>query len=88
MHADNVSTGQAAQIRGLNQANARLSTQLSQVSATLAGQNPSADTDLITCADLRHMGLEVTTGGSVSSVPGSVDLSQTPAQIPAHCAKR
>jgi hypothetical protein len=87
MHADSVNSGQAAQIRGLNQANARMSLQISQMAATLSGQNPASDTDLVTCGDLRHMGLTVTTGGSVSSVPGSVDLSSNPVRLPAHCSK-
>jgi len=88
VHADSVNSGQAAQIRGLNQANARMSLQISQMTATLSGQNPASDTDLVTCGDLRHMGLTVTTGGSVSSVPGSVDLSSNPVRLPAHCSKR
>jgi uncharacterized protein HemX len=88
MHANSVNGGQAAQIRSLNQANARMSLQISQMTATLSGQNPASDTDLITCADLRRMGLTLTTGGSVSSVPGTVNLSQNPVRIPAHCAKR
>jgi hypothetical protein len=88
MHADNVNGGQAAQIHALNQANARLADQASRMTATLSGQNPASDTDLITCGDLRHMGLTVTTGGSVSSVPGTVSLIQNPVRIPAHCAKR
>ena len=88
MHADKVSTGQAAQIHALNQANARMSLQLSQMNSALNGQNPSTDPDLLTCADLRKMGLTITAGGSVSSVPGTVSLSQIPVRIPAHCAKR
>jgi len=81
MHADSVNAGQAAQIRALNQANARMSGQLSQM-------NPASDTKLVTCGDLRKMGLTVTTGGTVSSVPGSVSLAQNPIRIPAHCPKR
>jgi hypothetical protein len=88
MHADNVNAGQAAQIRGLNQANARLMTEQSEMNAALNGQNPAAETNLVTCDDLRKMGLTVITGGSVSSVPGAVSLSQSPARMPAHCAKR
>ena len=88
MHADNVNAGQAAQIRSLNQANARLMTEQSEMNAALNGQNPAADTNLVTCADLRKMGLTIATGGSVSSVPGTVSLSQNPVRIPAHCAGR
>jgi hypothetical protein len=88
VHADNVNSGQAAQIRSLNQANARMSLQLSQMNSALSGQNPAADSNLVTCADLRKMGLTITTGGSVSSVPGTVNLSQNPVRIPAHCSKR
>jgi hypothetical protein len=88
MHADKVNSGQAAQIHALNQSNARMSGQLSVVAAALSGQNPADDTNLITCADLRKMGLSVTTGGSVSSVPGSVNLSQNAVRIPAHCPER
>jgi hypothetical protein len=88
MHANTVNTGQAAQIRSLNQANARLMTEQSEMNAALNGQNPAADTNLVTCGDLRKMALTVTTGGTVSSVPGTVSLTQSPARIPAHCAKR
>jgi hypothetical protein len=88
MHADNVNAGQAAQIRALNQADARLMTEQSEINAALNGQNPAADTNLVTCGDLRKMALTVTTGGTVSSVPGAVSLTQSPARIPAHCAKR
>jgi hypothetical protein len=88
VHADNVNGGQAAQIHALNQANARLADQASRMTAALSGQNPAGDTDLITCGDLRHMGLTVTTGGSVSSVPGTVSLIQNAVRMPAHCATR
>jgi hypothetical protein len=84
MHADNVNAGQAAQIRGLDAANARLSGGLSVMTAALAGQ----DTALISCADLRHMALTVITGGSVSAVPGPVSLTLGPVRLPGHCAKR
>jgi hypothetical protein len=88
MHAGSVNAGQAAQIRSLNQANARLSVQSSQMNAALNGQNPAADASLVTCTDLRRMGLVVTTGGSVSSVPGTVSLRQAPVRLPGHCARR
>jgi hypothetical protein len=95
LHADNVNRGQAAQIHALNQANARLagqlsaqSNQLSGMSAKVAAADPSADTSLITCGDLRRMGLTVTTGGNVSSVPGTVSLSQSPVKLPGHCSAR
>jgi hypothetical protein len=88
MHADNVNAGQAAQIRGLDAANARLSGQLSVVAAALAGQDPAADPALITCADLRQMALTLITGGSVSAVPGPVSLATAPVRLPGHCAKR
>jgi hypothetical protein len=42
----------------------------------------------ITCRDLQRVGLTMTTSGTVSSVPGTVNLSQSPVRIPAHCAKR
>ena len=61
---------------------------LSGLSARLAASDPSADTNLITCADLARMGLTTTTGGSVSSVPGSVSLNTTRVPIPAHCSAR
>jgi hypothetical protein len=86
---------QGAQIRGLNQANARMSSQLGQVTSTVSGlsarlaaSDPSADTSLITCADLAQMGLTVTTGGSVSAVPGDVSLNTSRVRLPSHCSAR
>lgn len=83
---------QAAQIRALSAANARLSreltaqgTELQQVTARLAAADPASDANLITCSDLRSMHLTTTGGGSVSSVPGNVNLSQNPVPLPAHC---
>jgi hypothetical protein len=87
VHADNVNAGQGAQIHALNQANARMSLQISQMNSALSGQNPASDSSLVTCTDLRHMGLTVTTGGTVASVPGIVNLTQSLLRIPAHCAK-
>jgi hypothetical protein len=86
-HANAVNSGQASQIRALNQANARMSLQISQMTATLSGQNPASDTDLITCGDLRGMGLVMTTGAAIEA-GGSIGLSQIPVSLPKHCAKR
>ncbi len=95
LHASNVSKLQAAQIHLLDQANTRLagelsaqSTQLSQMSARLAAADPASDSSLITCRDLRNMGLVATNGGSVSSVPGAVSLNQSAVPMPGHCGKK
>jgi hypothetical protein len=81
---------QQTQIHQLYQANSRLagqlsaqSTQLGQVSAGLATENPS----LITCRDLKNMALTAITGGSVSAVPGNVSLSTNTIPLPGHCKK-
>lgn len=87
MHANAMNSGQASQIRALNQANARMSLQISQMTATLSGQNPASDPDLITCGDLRRMGLVITTGAAIQA-GGSIGLSQNPVSLPKHCAKR
>lgn len=82
---------QGVQIRQLYQANSRLADQLSaqstQMSAGLAASNPAADSNLITCRDLKSMALVATNGGSVSAVPGSVSLSQSAVPMPGHCRK-
>lgn len=94
LHLDNVSELQATQIRLLDQANTRLagelsaeSTQLSQMTVRLAGADPASDSNLVTCRDLKNMGLVATNGGSVSSVPGPVSLSQSAVPMPGHCEK-
>jgi hypothetical protein len=91
-HLSTISGAQATQIHQLYQANSRLAgqvsaqgTQLSQVSAKVA--DPAVNPSLITCHDLRNMALIAITGASVSSVPGSVNLSQSAVPIPGHCKK-
>jgi hypothetical protein len=95
LHARNISSAQATQIRALNQANthlagevAALSTRQTQTSAQVAAADPAADSSLITCTDLKHMRLMTATGGSVSSVPGTVSLTQSPVSLPQHCSSR
>jgi hypothetical protein len=92
LHARNASSSQTAQIHALDQSNTRLALEVaglsnhqSQMSAQVAAADPSSDSNLITCTDLRHMGLMATDGASVSSVPGTVSLSQSPVSLPAHC---
>lgn len=95
VHADKVSSSQAAQIQALDKSNTHLAgelatvtNQLSQMSAKLSATQSEASAtnpDLITCADLRHMDLTTTTGGSVSAVPGSVSLDQGSVPLPEHC---
>jgi hypothetical protein len=87
-----ISGAQATQIHQLYQANSRLAgelsaqgTQLSAVAARVA--DPAVNPSLITCRDLRQLGLVATSGGSVSAVPGNVSLSQSPVPIPGHCRK-
>jgi hypothetical protein len=101
LHENNVSSAQSAQIHALDSSNTRLArelatdnNQLSQMSAKLAAMgakvtatDPASDSSLITCGDLRRMDLTATTGGSVSSVPGNVNLSQAPVPLPAHCPR-
>lgn len=53
-------------------------------SSALSALRAKVDDD-ISCADLAKMKLLETTGGSVSSVPGSVDLSQSPVPLPKPC---
>jgi uncharacterized protein HemX len=90
---------QAAEIHLLDQSNTRLaqeqaadvtqrdqvSAQLAQMSSRLAAADPSSS--LITCADLRHIRLMVVSGGTVSAVPGSVNLAESsmPFPLPRHC---
>lgn len=92
MHDGHTISFQATQIHGLDQSNTNLAGELSQLSNRLTGMSaqvsaadPASDSSLVTCADLRHMGLTTTTGGSVSSVPGTVDLSRAPVPLPGHC---
>jgi hypothetical protein len=93
-HANGTSAFQAKKIQNLDTSNTRLaaenaalSMQLSQLSARLSAADPSSDASLVTCSDLRQMRLTVITGGSVSSVPGSVSLSQSAVALPAHCKR-
>lgn len=94
--ARSTSSFQTTQIHGLDQSYSRLageyaalSNRQAQTSAQVAASDPAFDSSLITCSDLRHMGLVTTTGGSVSvsSVPGtaSVSLSQNRVRLPSHC---
>lgn len=85
-------TFQGNQIHGLDKNSIRqsqeiagLSTKQAQTSAQLAASDPASDSSLITCSDLRHMNLTTTTGGSVSAVPGTVQLNTSPARMPGHC---
>lgn len=93
-HGDSTASQQTTQIRNLDKANVRLAgeiasqgNQLSAMTAKLAASDPSSDSSLITCHDLRGMGLRATTGGSVSAVPGAVSLNQPAVPLPAHCRK-
>jgi hypothetical protein len=92
LHARNASSFQTAQIHALDQSNTRLAQEVaglsnrqSQMSAQVAAA--SSDPDLITCQDLKNMRLVNTTGASVSSVPGTVSLNQSPVPPPPHCPK-
>jgi hypothetical protein len=94
LHQNKATAQQAIQIRLLNQANARLaielaqdSTRLNSMTAVLTGDDPSSDGNLVTCRDLRQMNLSVTTGGSVNSVPGTVNLQQSAVSLPRHCGR-
>jgi hypothetical protein len=94
LHARNVSSSQAAQIHALDQANTRLTStliaeqdRLAQTSARITKTDPADDANLITCSDLKRMNLKATTGGSVSSVPGTVTMTQNLVTLPAHCAR-
>jgi uncharacterized protein HemX len=98
IHGNTVSASQANEIHALDQSNTRLAGQvadlsnqlatvdnrLAEMSAKVTAADPSSDSSLITCADIRHMDLTVTTGGSVVA-GGVVDLSQSSIPLPAHC---
>ena len=93
LRGDNVSRLQATQIRQLESANARLagelsaqSSQLSQASARLAAADPASDSSLITCRDLRTMGLVATNGASIVT-GGGISLNQSAVPLPGHCRK-
>jgi hypothetical protein len=93
LHARNVSSAQAAQLRALGQSNTRLAGEVAalghrqaQLSAQVAAADPAADASLITCTDLRRLRLMAATGGSVSAVPGTVSLTQSPVPLPEHCS--
>ena len=90
----NVTRSQAAQIHALDQSNtnlagklAALSNKQAQISAQVAAD--SSNSDLVTCSDLKEMGLTSVSGGSgsVTSVPGTVyiDLSTSRIKLPRHC---
>ena len=90
--ARSTSNFQTTQIHGLDQSYSRLageyaalSNRQAQTSAQVAASDPASDSNLITCSDLRHMHLATVNSGSVSSVPGTVDLSQNPVPLPGHC---
>ena len=90
--ARSTSSFQTTQIHGLDQSYSRLageyaalSNRQAQTSAQVAASDPASDSNLITCSDLRHMHLATVNSGSVSSVPGTVDLSQNPVPLPGHC---
>jgi hypothetical protein len=94
LHARSVSSFQTSQIHAVDQSNTRLAQEIaglsnrqSEISAQVAAADPASDSNLITCRDLRNMGLMATTGGSISSVPGTVSLNQSPVSLPAHCSK-
>jgi hypothetical protein len=91
LHENNVSRLQATQIRELESANTRLagelsaeSSQLTQVSAKLAAADPASDSNLITCRDLRTMGLMATNGAGIVT-GGGISLNQSPVPLPGHC---
>jgi hypothetical protein len=97
VHETQVASGLAVQIRGLDQSNTRMAGEISQLSghqatmsasqARMSARMSSADpaSSLITCKDLRAMDLTTVSGGSVSSVPGTVNLSYGAVQLPKHC---
>jgi hypothetical protein len=97
-HARDVSNGNGAQIRTLEQGQARMAGEISNLRAQLASVDSAqgqlsqrlnsqpAPNTIITCHDVKSMGLTLTTGGNVPSVPGPVDLSTVRAALPRHCA--
>lgn len=89
--ADSTVALQATRIQNLESANTRMAGQLAalsnrqtQMSAQVSAADPANDSTLITCADLRHMHLTATTGGSIEA-GGVIGLGENPVPLPGHC---
>jgi hypothetical protein len=92
-HYSGTVTGQQSQINQLITSVNRLTknygtlnNRQAQTSAKLSAADPLPPASaIITCRDLRAMGLTEVTGAYASSVPGSVSIDHGSVSLPAHC---